>query len=539
MGAFSNPDPSAMMTTLGTYALAYVALGVGTGVSIFAQWGAFGVLSESFTKSIRVLIFEKFLGMRISFFDDSDNAPGKLCETLSSNATKMSTLSGQVIGSCIQIVASLVAGIIISFCGSVKLAAAMTATMPLLVFSASIHMAVMMGVQKSSTWEKAMKHAALIVSEALQNIRTLRAFTAKDWTLHAYADCVEIPLLSARKDAIVSGLLYGFSNMVPFLCYAGGFYYGGWLIVNEGLSFELMLQSLMSIVLAATSAGNATAFLPDLVHAKAAAYDVFFLLDTETDMGGSIALMDKPNSIVFNNVRFAYPSRPGVQVLAGLSFSVKAGQKVALVGPSGGGKSTVMALLQRFYDPTAGNIEVNSTKLEDMDVQWWRNQIGYVGQEPVLFDLSLEDNLRYGRGRIDEMGKLEAVAAEANMDFVGSVPWDARLGPKGSLLSGGQKQRTAIARALLRDPAILMLDEATSALDSSSEAQVQKALDRAQTGRTTFAIAHRLSTIQDYDVILVIAGGVLVETGTHAQLMAKQKVYYELYMKGQQTSSTE
>ena len=536
LGAFELTNMSAMMETLSEYSLAYVGLAVGTGLSIFAQWASFGILAESFTKSVRVLIFGKLLAMDIGFFDDPQNAPGKLCDTLSSNAMKMSALSGQVIGSFMQIAAALVAGIIISFCGSVKLAAVMTATMPLLIFSAGIHMAVMVGVQKNSDWEKAMKQAALIVSEALQNIRTLRAFTARDWTLTQYKTCVEIPLGSALKDAVIGGLLYGFSNMVPFLCYAGGFYYGGWLVVNEGLSFETMIQSLMAIILASTGAGHATAFLPDLVHAKAAAHDVFQLLDTETLTAGlGCVPTEKPNLIEFRNVKFAYPSRPGVQVLSGLSFTVRAGQKIALVGPSGGGKSTVMALLQRFYEPTEGALLVNHTELQSIDVQWWRDQIGYVGQEPVLFDLTLEENLRYGNSEVSH-NQIEIVAQKANMDFVGSVQWADRLGPKGSLLSGGQKQRTAIARALLRDPPILMLDEATSALDSASEAQVQKALDAAQDGRTTFTIAHRLSTIQDYDVILVIAGGVLVESGSHEELMNKQTVYYELYMKGQQVT---
>ena len=534
MGAFSQFSTSTMMSEISKYSLGYVGLAIGTGLSLFAQWGSFAVLNESFTKTVRGLIFGKYLSMPISFFDDAENAPGKLCDTLSTNATVMSTLSGQVIGSFVQICASLVAGIIISFCGSVKLAAVMTAAMPLLVFAAGIHMAVMMGIQKNSNWEKAMKHAAMIVSEALQNMRTLRAFTATQWTMSAYTNCIEIPLKSARRDAIVSGLLYGFSNMIPFLCYAGGFYYGGWLVVNEGLSFETMLQSLMAVILASTGAGQASAFLPDIVHAKAAAHDVFELLDTPGANEGLIVLQTCPTKIQFENVSFTYPSRPGVAVLTNLSFSVNSGQKIALVGPSGGGKSTVMALLQRFYEPTSGEIFVNGTDLSAIDVHWWRNQLGYVGQEPVLFDLTLEENMRYGCTAETTKENVKLAAKTANMDFVaesgGTVEWTDRLGPKGSLLSGGQKQRTAIGRALLRDPNVLLLDEATSALDSASEGVVQKALDAAQNGRTTFTIAHRLSTIQDYDVILVIAGGMVVEQGTHTELMNKQTVYYELYM---------
>jgi ABC-type multidrug transport system fused ATPase/permease subunit len=180
---------------------------------------------------------------------------------------------------------------------------------------------------------------------------------------------------------------------------------------------------------------------------------------------------------------------------------------------------------------------VNGTPIKSLEIKYWRDQIGYVGQEPVLFDLTLEENLRYGNQEATK-DDIEEVAHVANMDFVGRVEWNDRLGPKGSLLSGGQKQRTAIARALLRDPPILLLDEATSALDSASEAQVQKALDAAQSGRTTIAIAHRLSTIKDYDLILVIGNGILIESGTHNELMERKGVYHDLFLKGEQSNNS-
>jgi ABC-type multidrug transport system fused ATPase/permease subunit len=198
-----------------------------------------------------------------------------------------------------------------------------------------------------------------------------------------------------------------------------------------------------------------------------------------------------------------------------------------------------MALIQRFYEPTSGEILVNGIPLESIDIEWWRDQIGYVGQEPVLFDLTLEENIKYGSNEGVNHDQVEAAALKSNMDFVSpdNVQWDTRLGPRGSLLSGGQKQRTASARALVRDPTILILDEATSALDSASEEQVQKALDQAQIGRTTFAIAHRLSTIKGYDVIMVMSSGVVVEQGTHDVLMAMEKgIYKDLFLKGQQVS---
>jgi ABC-type multidrug transport system fused ATPase/permease subunit len=193
-----------------------------------------------------------------------------------------------------------------------------------------------------------------------------------------------------------------------------------------------------------------------------------------------------------------------------------------------------MALLQRFYDPSSGSIRIGGKDIKDVDVAVLRSVMGYVGQEPVLFDATMEQNVRYSRPDASAEA-LERVKIQAKLDFVGAdnVQWDTNLGPKGGFLSGGQKQRIAIARALLRDSKILLLDEATSALDSNSEKIVQKAIDEASKGRSTFVIAHRLSTIEDADIILVIADGRVVEQGNHAELMKLKGAYYQLYLKGQ------
>ena len=241
-------------------------------------------------------------------------------------------------------------------------------------------------------------------------------------------------------------------------------------------------------------------------------------------------------SIEFQNVQFWYPHRPEVRVLKKLSFTIQRGESVALVGFSGGGKSTVIQLLQRFYDPQSGSIRIGGTELSDLNVAWWRRQLGVVGQEPVLFDMSLEENVRYGCPEATDYQVREAARA-ANMDYVfsdidesrgyilsgvntGAVKWTDRVGFRGEKLSGGQKQRCAIARALLRQPPIMLLDEATSALDSVSERMVQQAMQQARVGKTTITVAHRLSTIQSSDKILVLSNGRLVESGTYDELIS-------------------
>jgi len=237
-------------------------------------------------------------------------------------------------------------------------------------------------------------------------------------------------------------------------------------------------------------------------------------------------------TIEFRDVHFRYPTRPEQPVLRGLNLSVKPGQYIALVGASGCGKSTTIALLERFYDPLVGGIYVDGKEISSLNINDYRSYIALVSQEPTLYQGTIRENVLLGADREDVPdSEIEFACREANIyDFIMSLPdgFGTVVGSKGSMLSGGQKQRIAIARALLRDPKILLLDEATSALDSESEHVVQAALDKAAKGRTTIAVAHRLSTIQKADIIYVFDQGVIVEHGTHVELMQKGGRYSEL-----------
>jgi ABC-type multidrug transport system fused ATPase/permease subunit len=372
-------------------------------------------------------------------------------------------------------------------------------------------------------------------------MRTIRALISEVASLELYESLANQRVAEESRNSLKSALVFGASMMVAFLPYALGFYVGG-LFVNDGsISMQQMMQSLLGLILTSVGAGQALAYLPDIKSAKTATHDIFILLDTVSKVNpfeknfNTDSVLSGDGVVSFDNVSFAYPQRPDSLILKNLSFSVKPGLKVALVGPSGSGKSSIIALLQRFYDPQQGAVRIGGVDIKDMDVSALRSVMGFVGQEPMLFDTTMEGNLTYG----DENAKhtdLERVRSLAKLDFVSAdnVKWDTLLGPKGALLSGGQKQRTAIARAIIRDPKILLLDEATSALDSSSEKIVQTALDTAAVGRTTFVVAHRLSTIQDADLILVISCGGLVESGTHDELMALGGLYCQLYTQGTQ-----
>jgi ATP-binding cassette subfamily B protein len=270
----------------------------------------------------------------------------------------------------------------------------------------------------------------------------------------------------------------------------------------------------------------------EFMRASGAAERVFELLDRKPEIPatGGERLPAVQGRVEFRDVHFSYPSRPDVPVLQGIHLTLEPGEVVAIVGPSGAGKSTLAALLARMYDPQGGHLELDGRDLKTLDPEWLRQRIGTVAQEPLLFSSSVVDNIRYGRmGATLEEVQAAARAANAH-DFITRFPegYDTLVGERGVQLSGGQKQRVAIARAVLKDPRILVLDEATSALDAESEHLVKDALERLMKGRTTLIIAHRLSTVVGADRVLVLEGGKVVQSGSHAALMTQDGLYRRL-----------
>lgn len=372
--------------------------------------------------------------------------------------------------------------------------------------------------------------AGAIAEEVISNIKTVVAFGGEQKEMTRFQIELKKTMKSGLKRNIVSGLSFGVMWVTTFITYALLLWTGIRLMLDPDENYDVIALSavILNIMGAFRSFGRATHFSEALAMARGSARRVFAIIDRKPMMDIISENGLKPESIDWNiefkNVIFNYPSRSEVEVLQNVNFTVNKGETVALVGHSGCGKSTVIQLMQRFYDPQNGQILVDGHDLKCLNLSWFRNQIAVVNQEPILFATTIKENILIGNPSSDLAQVIEA-AKDANChDFISLLPdgYETLVGENGTQLSGGQKQRVAIARALIKNPKLLLLDEATSALDNNSESLVQKALDKASQGRTTFIVAHRLTTIKNAQKIIVFENGQVVETGTHDKLLEKK-----------------
>uniref|UniRef100_A0A663MKM5 Bile salt export pump n=1 Tax=Athene cunicularia TaxID=194338 RepID=A0A663MKM5_ATHCN len=502
------------------------------------QGYTFAKSGELLTRRLRKIGFQAMLGQDISWFDDRKNSPGALTTRLATDASQVQGATGSQIGMIVNSFTNIGVAMIIAFYFSWKLSLVILCFLPFLTLSGAVQAKMLTGF--ASQDKKALEATGRISSEALSNIRTVAGIGKEKMFIDNFEKHLDMPYRAAVKKAHVYGLCFGFAQSIVFIANAVSYRYGGFLVDTEGLHYSFVFRVISAIVTSGTALGRASSYTPNYAKAKTSAARFFQLVDRLPKISVYSEKGEKwddfKGSIEFLNCKFTYPSRPDIQVLNGLSVTVKPGQTLAFVGSSGCGKSTSVQLLERFYDPEKGSVLIDGHDTKKINVQFLRSKIGIVSQEPVLFDCSIADNIKYGSNTKEAtMEKVIEAAQKAQLhDFVMSLPdkYESNVGAQGSQLSRGQKQRIAIARAIIRDPKILLLDEATSALDTESEKTVQAALDKAREGRTCIVIAHRLSTIQNADIIAVMSQGLVIERGTHDELMAMEGAYYKLVTTG-------
>ncbi|KAI1321286.1 Multidrug resistance protein 1 [Mortierella claussenii] len=506
----------------------------------YGQMCLFTLAAESQTKRIREKYLHAILRQDISWHD-----VGKKSESLNSRLSADTQLIfdglADKVGLCLGSLATFVAGFVIAFTHGWKMSLVLLTSVPLMALVGGLMSKY--STESSSDGQDSYAKAGGLAEQAIGAIRTVTAFDGQKRELKKFNEVLAEAYKSGVKKAIATGLGMGGFMGVMFCSYALAFWYGARQVKDGNMQPGDVLTVLFGTVIGAFSIGNVGPNIAVFGKAQAAAYTIFQTIDRVPEIDAFDPSGLKPEKltghIIVKDVNFAYPSRPNVHILKDMNIEVKPGQTVALVGHSGSGKSTIIGLLERFYNPSSGSITLDGFELKDINVRHLRDSIGLVSQEPVLFNATIKQNIMYGirKGQNTPTDKeIEDACRLSNAhDFISKLPngYHTMVGEKGALLSGGQKQRIAIARALIKNPAILLLDEATSALDTESERIVQAALDNAATGRSTVVIAHRLSTIMNADVIYVMDRGVVLEHGTHSSLMALGGIYTEFVAKQQ------
>ncbi|CAL9087949.1 unnamed protein product [Musa textilis] len=521
---FTN-DNDRIKSNTRTYALIFVGLSILSFVINVVQHYNFGAMGEYLTKRVRERMVSKILTFEVGWFDEDENSTGAVLSRLASDANVVRSLVGDRLSLIIQ-TASAVAiawtmGLVIAW----RLAFVMIAVQPLVIVSFYARRVLLKRLSAKAI--KSQSQSSKIAAEAVSNLRTIAAFSSQDRILQMFEAAQEGPRRESIRQSWFAGIGLAFSQSVMLCTWALDFWYGGKLIDEGDITSKALFQTFMILVSTGRVIADAGSMTTDLAKGADAVGSVFGVLDRDTRIEPNDQEGQRPKKvngdIDIRAVDFAYPARPEVVIFKHFTLHIEAGKSTALVGHSGSGKSTIIGLIERFYDPLKGTVKIDGRDIKSYNLRSLRKHIGMVGQEPTLFAGTIQENIAYGTEEATA-AEIEDAARAANAhDFISSLKdgYDTYCGDRGVQLSGGQKQRIAIARAILKNPTILLLDEATSALDSQSEKVVQEALERLMVGRTSVVVAHRLSTIQNCDVITVLDKGVVVEKGTHASLLAK------------------
>jgi ATP-binding cassette subfamily B protein len=523
---FSGVDPS----LIDKYFATLVGVGLVLSIASAARFYCVNWLGERVVADIRRDVFKHLTGLSPAFYEVSHS--GEMMSRLTADTTQVKAAASTVISQALRNLLLLIGAVAMMVVTSPKLSLAVVIAIPVIILPLVAYGRSVRALSRQA--QDTLAQASAYASESLGQVRVLQAFTQEKTAAARFGEAVERSFAAANQRAKARAVLTAIAIFLVFASVVGVLWYGAQDVLAGTMTGGRLGQFVLYALLAAASMGELSEVWGEISQAAGAAERLGELLEVQSEIKSPAhpkALPEPPRGeIAFANVSFSYPLRPETKALDRVSFRASKGKRVALVGPSGAGKTTIFALLLRFYDPNLGKVEIDGVPVNEADLAALRRRFALVPQETALFADTIAANIAYGAERASH-AEIEAAARAAFAhDFIVALPrgYATMLGEGGVTLSAGQRQRVAIARAILRNAPILLLDEATSALDSESETLVQRALDKVMEGRTTLVIAHRLATVISADRILVFDHGRLVEEGTHQSLISRGGVYKRL-----------
>ena len=538
--ALNEPTPSEIRSGTKLWSLIFLCVAIADLLLVLLQSYYLESASEKINRHLKKKALSSLMNQEIGFFDSRENASGALASDVTSHPASISAATGLILSQVIMSLANLVGSVILAFVLSWK--AALVCLSPVVALFVSGWLNVAMLERYESLLQGPSSTAASFISENVDAIKEIVSLGRERETLRIFDEQSKSNTPKQTKYLIYGAGGFSVSQAAVFASAALVFYYGGKLRAEDTLSITALYAIFEAGIISIFAAGRLFTFTSDFGRAAAA----FKTLCVWFERKAKIETMERSSQsnnkeggewfnqdIIFNDVELRYPQRPNHPAISNLNLNIHAGQSHAFCGTSGSGKSTILQMVQRFYDPHRGTIHVGNEDIRSIELDDLRSEMSYVSQDACLYEGTIRFNLLLGAAKGQKVTKeeVEACCEEACIaDFIRGLPkgFETEIGHKGAQLSGGQKQRICIARALIKKPKILLLDEATSALDAQSEVSVQKALDNASIGRTTLTVAHRLSTIRNCNVIHVVEDGAIVESGTHSDLVRRRGRYLQL-----------
>jgi subfamily B ATP-binding cassette protein MsbA len=516
------------LSALNNIAIGIIVLMILQGIFLYGQTYFMAYVGQKVIIDIRRAIYQHLQQLSLLFFETR-----QIGTIMSYITNDVAALQSALVDNVIELVTQsvvLIGSIIFMFYLDWKLAFITFASLPFIIQAINIS-----GRKlriKSRVLQERAAHITAFLQESLSAVRVVKSFVREDYELNRFDHENNQNFNAQMKTVQIASIITPVINILTAIGVTGIVWFGGHEVIDGNLTSGALISFLTYAINLTTPIKRLSSVYGNIQKALAAAQRVFEIIDMEPDIKNSPTAITLPpvnGHVVFHDVTFEY--KIGEPVLSNLSFEAKPGQMVALVGPSGSGKTTIANLIPRFYDPVSGYIEIDGVKIKEVTLNSLREQIGIVPQETLLFNGTVYENIIYGDLHASQSAIIDAAKAANAHNFIIEMPngYETLIGERGSTLSGGQRQRIAIARAILKNPQILILDEATSALDTESESLVQEALNKLMVGRTSFVIAHRLSTVQKADLILVMEKGKIIEYGQHEDLVIADGLYSKLY----------